>query len=118
MKRTDDQIRRQFFKELSAAERLKVLRVFLDIPDAAAAEVNSHSIEAKLLSVVLRPAARVSGVELPFPALPANAWDRFQSLRKILHTPGYCAGTKYTEREAFDMATAAPGAATESGGET
>lgn len=70
MKRTDDQIRCQFFKELSAAERLKVLRVFLDIPDAAASEVNSHSIEAKLLSKILRPTAPASGVELPFPATP------------------------------------------------
>lgn len=70
MKRTDNQIRCQFFKKLSAAERLKMLRVFLDMSDAAAAEVNSHSIEAKLLSVILRPAGPASGVDLPFPALP------------------------------------------------
>lgn len=57
MKRKPDEIRGQFFKQLSATERLKVLRVFLDISDAAAAEVNSHSIEAKLLSVILQPAA-------------------------------------------------------------
>ena len=70
MKRTNNQIRCQFFKELSATERLKVLRVFLDIPDAAAAEVKSHSIESKLLTVILRPTAPASGVDLPFPALP------------------------------------------------
>jgi hypothetical protein len=91
MKRTDDQIRCQFFKELSAGERLKVLRVFLNIPDAAAAEVTSHSIEAKLLSTILRPAPAVD-------AQPAAAVPE-----RMAPVQGYKAGIPWSlHLEAYD----------------
>jgi len=42
----------------------------------------------------------------PVQAAP-DAFAKFDELRKTLKEPGYCAGTKYTEREAFDMAVQA-----------
>lgn len=35
-----------------------------------------------------------------------ESWDRFNTLRNELRTPGYCDGTARTEREAFDLAVA------------
>lgn len=40
-----------------------------------------------------------------------SMFDEFRRLRKIPKTPGYCDGTKYTEREAFNMAIATKAAA-------
>lgn len=39
----------------------------------------------------------------PQAAADDAAWEKFNVLRKELKTPGYCDGTKYTEREAFGM---------------
>lgn len=41
----------------------------------------------------------------------SKMYDEFRRLKNILKTPGYCDGTKYTERQAFYMAIATKAAA-------